>query len=76
MLVYHGNVHAFAKSMSDTRSVYLPTFYSGTSSEDSLIITTVKPTAVQRVSWNPQEVSQTGTNMVSKMAWIRPETCR
>ncbi|CAO3657743.1 unnamed protein product [Umbelopsis ramanniana] len=46
----------------------------GTSSEDSLIITTVKPTAVQRVSWNPQEVSQTGTNMVSKMAWIRPET--
>ncbi|KAG2181824.1 hypothetical protein INT44_008640 [Umbelopsis vinacea] len=46
----------------------------GTSSEDSLIITTMKPTAVQRVSWNPQEVSQTGTNMVSKMAWIRPDT--
>ncbi|GAB5586829.1 WD40 repeat protein [Umbelopsis nana] len=42
----------------------------GTTSDDSLIITTLKPAAVQRVSWNPQEVNQTGTNMVSKMWWL------
>ncbi|KAG2184987.1 hypothetical protein INT43_000900, partial [Umbelopsis isabellina] len=42
----------------------------GTTSDDSLIIATSKPSAVQRVSWNPQEVNQTGTNMVSKMSWL------
>ncbi|CAO3677866.1 unnamed protein product [Umbelopsis vinacea] len=42
----------------------------GTTSDDSLIITTLKPSAVQRVSWNPQEVNQTGTNMMSKMTWL------
>lgn len=49
--------------------------YSGTTSDDSLIITTLKPSAVQRVSWNPQEVNQTGTNMMSKMTWLGQGTC-
>lgn len=40
---------------------------SGTSSDDTLIIATQKPAAIQCISWNPHEVNSTQTAVQSKL---------
>ncbi|KAL0093444.1 hypothetical protein F4703DRAFT_1829651 [Phycomyces blakesleeanus] len=39
----------------------------GTSSEDTLIIATQTPAAIQCISWNPQQVNATQTSLQSRM---------
>lgn len=41
--------------------------YSAASSDDTLIVATKSPAAVQCISWNPQQVSATQTSVLNKL---------
>lgn len=44
--------------------------YSGTSSDDTLIIATQRPAAIQCISWNPHEVNSTQTSVQNKLGFF------
>ncbi|ORY97505.1 RIC1-domain-containing protein [Syncephalastrum racemosum] len=48
----------------------------GTSSDDTLIIATEKPAAIQCISWNPHEVNSTQTSIQHKLGILRDPTER
>jgi hypothetical protein len=41
--------------------------FSGTSSDDTLIIATKSPSAIQCISWNPQQVNSTQTSVINRL---------
>lgn len=41
--------------------------YSGTSLDDTLVIATCSPPAIQCISWNPQQANATQSSLLSKI---------
>lgn len=46
---------------------------SGTSSDDTLIIATKSPAAIQSISWNPQQVNATQTSVLNRLGIMENE---
>jgi hypothetical protein len=49
-------------------------FYSGTCSDDTVILATNSPPAIQSISWNPQQANATQTALLSKLDIMQDET--
>lgn len=72
MLVLHGNENNifFYMKFMQKKNIYN---FSGSSSDDTLIIATRAPSAIQCISWNPQQVNATKTSVLNRLGIMENE---